>query len=91
MRGAPHHSVYNPVIESDTARPISLKIMFKGLRFPEPLKRIALDVFDELVNRCENLLIGSLPMQVILPCMRRPKQIHAGAALRPWLDELMLC
>jgi hypothetical protein len=31
--------------------------MFKGLWFPEPLERVALDIPDEVVDGCENLLV----------------------------------
>jgi hypothetical protein len=39
--------------------------MFKGLRFPEPLKWITLDIFNEIVDGVEDLLILFLPFEIL--------------------------
>src|SRR5216684_1476340 len=55
--------------------------MFKGLRFPEPLKRIALDVFDQIINGCEDLFVLFLPLKILLPSIFGPSGYHAAAEL----------
>jgi len=37
--------------------------MFKGLRFPEPLKRIALDIFDQVIDGGEDFFVLFLPLK----------------------------
>jgi hypothetical protein len=39
-------TIDKPVLASNAAGPPALQVIFKGFRFPEPLKRIALDVFN---------------------------------------------
>jgi hypothetical protein len=44
------NTIDESVLASDTPGPPALQVIFKGLRFPEPLKRVALDVSYEITN-----------------------------------------
>src|SRR4051812_30490138 len=67
-----------PMFLRDAPRPITLQHMFKGLRFPEPLERIAPNVADEIVDRRKNFPVGCLPVQVFLPRVGGPANLHCA-------------
>lgn len=55
--------------------------MFQRLRFPDSFKGIAFDFFNKCVDPPEDLLVGLLPIQVILPCMVGENQLHSISSL----------
>lgn len=69
--------VDNPVLGGDTPRPISLKNVLQRLGFADTRVGIARDFFDQQIDSQNDLLIGALPMEVILPGLRRKDQVHA--------------
>jgi hypothetical protein len=81
-------SINQPVIACDAPGPKPLQGIFKGLRFPEPLERIALDIFDQVVDGGQYLLIGFAPMQIIFSGLWSPNDLHAAELL--WLDQFEL-
>src|SRR5918995_2813007 len=73
------HAIHEPMLAGDTPRPPSLKCVLQRLGLAEPLERISPDVLDEVVDRFQNLGIGRLPMEVILPGRIRPKKSHGAS------------
>src|SRR5262245_23288291 len=50
--------------------------MFKGLRFSEPLKRVTLNVSDQVVNCAQYFLVRPAPIKIILFGPWGPKYLH---------------
>jgi len=70
--------INQPMFTSDASGPPALQGMLERLRFPESLKRIASYIFDQIVDRRENLGVDPLPMEIILPSAVCPNQLHAA-------------
>jgi hypothetical protein len=64
------------------SRPPTLKGMLKRFWLPQAPERIALYIFDQVVDRDENLGVGPLPVEIVLPSVVCPNQFHA-AKLKP--------
>lgn len=71
-------AINQPVLARNAARPPARKSMFKGLRFPKPLKWIALDVLDQIVDGVEDLFVLSLTLKILLPGIFSPSSDHAA-------------
>src|ERR1700754_2690051 len=84
------HPIDQTVFARNAARPPALQRVFEGLRFPEPLERIALDVLDQLINGGEAFFVIFLPMEVhqvataaSWPAARNGNPPHPSAPIRP--------
>ena len=69
--------VYNPVLGGNAPRPISLKNVLQRLGFADTRMGIARDFFDQQIDSRNGLRIGPLPVEVVLPGLRRKNQVHA--------------
>ena len=69
--------VYNPVLGGNAPRPISLKNVLQPLGFADTRMGIARDFFDQQIDSRNGLRIGTLPVEVVLPGLRRKNQAHA--------------
>ncbi len=63
------NTVDNPMFIGDTARPASGEGVFQGFGFANTSKGLALDLFYQLVDSFNHLLIMLLPVQIIFPCL----------------------
>src|SRR6267143_733261 len=59
--------VDNPVLGGNAPRPISRKNVLQRLGFPDTRVRSARDFFDQQIDSRDDLRIGPLPVEVILP------------------------
>lgn len=74
------YPINQAMFASDAARPPSGENIFKGLWFPEPLKRITRDVFDEIIDGLENFCVLFLPLNVFFPSYLSPSDFHVALA-----------
>lgn len=59
-----------PVFIIDPARPITRQAVPQRFRLADALKRVTGNSFDQIVDALEDLLVGLLPVQIILPRLR---------------------
>ena len=69
--------VDNPVLGGNAPRPISLKNVLQRLGFADTRVGIARYFFDQQIDSRNDLWIGALPVEVILPGLGRKDQVHA--------------
>src|ERR1044072_936916 len=74
------HAIDQPVFARNAARPPALQRVFEGLGFAEPLEWIAFDVLDQRVDGGKDLFVRLLPMQIILPGILGPRDLHFSLA-----------
>jgi hypothetical protein len=71
----------------DASGPPTPKGMPKRLWLPQAPERIALYIFDQVIDRDENLGVGPLPMEIILPSVVCPNQFHEQSLNGSRLDQ----
>jgi hypothetical protein len=64
------------------SRPPSPKGMLERFWLPEPPERIALYIFDQVIDCGENLGVDPPPMKIVLPSVVCPNQFHAAKLKR---------
>lgn len=72
-------SVNNSMLGSDAARPITLHRMSKRLGFTNSAIWIAHDLFDESIDAPQRVWIGSLPVEIFFPRLRRKDEVHVSS------------
>ena len=70
-------AVNDSVLGGDSAGPVSLKNVLQWLGFADTGIGIAGDFFDQQIDSRNGLRIGPLPVEVVLPGLRRKNQVHA--------------
>src|SRR5262249_34038579 len=68
------------VLLIDAARPVAGERVFQGLGLAEAGERLALDVADEGVDPLEDLAIGLLPVEVVLPRALGENELHSASS-----------
>ena len=61
--------VNDPVFVRNAARPVTGQGVFQGLWLSNALEGRSFDLLDQTVDATKNLLIGSLPIEIIVPGM----------------------
>ena len=59
--------VNDPLLGSDSARPVALQRVFERFRFANAAIRIAHHVFDKQVDALQRAWISLLPVEIFLP------------------------
>jgi hypothetical protein len=75
--GSAFDLVHETMLVIDSTRPIAREAVFEGLRFAESLKRRAGDVLDQVIDPLEELSIGALPIEVVVPGVFRKDDLHS--------------
>jgi hypothetical protein len=76
----PGRSVHEAMLAGNAPGPPPLQCVLKGLRLAGPLKRIALTIFDQVVDVPYDPGIGLLPVEIVFPCTAGPKKLHGAWA-----------
>ena len=71
-----------PIRLTDPARPVPGPVMPQRFRLSGPLIRRALDLFDQGVDPPDHLLVCRLPVQIVLPSILAPDQLHSSTSGR---------
>lgn len=72
-------SVNDPMLGSDTTRPVTLECMSERLGFTNSAIWIAHDLFDKQIDALQRVWIGSLPVEIFFPRLRRKDEVHVSS------------
>lgn len=88
---ARHDLIHHAVLACDSARPATLKRVPEWLRLPNASPRIAERILNQMVNAATEARISFLPIQVIVPTLRRKSDVHSSSSifLRSTLPRLI--
>ena len=73
-------SIDHAVFRVNPARPEARKGVFQRFRFANAFMVVPHRVLDEVVDFSNDFFIHLLPVQVVVPCLRGEKQVHARSS-----------
>ena len=73
--------VNDPMLGSDSARPIALQRVLQRLRLSDTGGGTTHDFFNEQIDSRNHLRIRLLPIKTIVPGLRREDEIHAPSLI----------
>jgi len=74
----PDFFINDPVLGSDSTRPIALEGMFQRLGFTNTAIGVAHDFFDQQIDAFRRIWISFLPVEIFLPGLLREDEVHVS-------------